>query len=159
MRRYAVKDGKRARVWKYSAKVAELAAQYFLTVAMVKPVSETGTLLQDLMTEWALLHSDLPSVSQTLPNMIRKLIQPAESAVHIYLFCQVLVNQVKFAYIETYIHNITLHIHIPAYIHSTHQHTHTLAKMHAYLPTSMHTGILSLYFVLKNLCIVNQVPA
>lgn len=99
MRRYALKDGKRARVWKYSAKVAELAAQYFLTVAMVKPVSETGTLLQDLMTEWALLHSDLPSVSQTLPNMIRKLIQPAESAMHIYLFCQVIVNQVKYTYI------------------------------------------------------------
>lgn len=94
-----MKDGKRARVWKYSAKVAELAAQYFLTVAMVKPVSETGTLLQDLMTEWALLHNDLPSVSQTLPNMIRKLIQPAESAVHIYLFCQVLVNQVKYTYV------------------------------------------------------------
>jgi hypothetical protein len=94
-----LKDGKRARVWKYSAKVAELAAQYFLTVAMVKPVSETGTLLQDLMTEWAHLHSDLPSVSQTLPNMIRKLIQPAESAVHIYLFCQVLVNQVKYTYV------------------------------------------------------------
>ena len=94
VRRYALKDGKRARVWKNSAKVAELAAQYFLTVAMVKPVSETGTLLQDLMTEWALIHSNLPSVTQTLPKMIRKLIQPAESAVHIYLFCQVLVNQV-----------------------------------------------------------------
>ncbi|XP_033610891.1 serine-rich adhesin for platelets isoform X3 [Cryptotermes secundus] len=111
VRRYALKDGKRARVWKYSAKVAELAAQYFLTVAMVKPVSETGTLLQDLMTEWALLHSDLPSVSQTLPNMIRKLIQPAESAVHIYLFCQVLVNQfgdaLKSLCIELYIKGLT----------------------------------------------------
>ncbi|XP_021917693.1 mucin-3A-like isoform X3 [Zootermopsis nevadensis] len=111
VRRYALKDGKRARVWKYSAKVAELAAQYFLTVAMVKPVSETGTLLQDLMTEWALLHSDLPSVSQTLPKMIRKLIQPAESAVHIYLFCQVLVNQfgdaLKSLCIELYIRGLT----------------------------------------------------
>ena len=135
MRRYALKDGKRARVWKYSAKVAELAAQYFLTVAMVKPVSETGTLLQDLMTEWALLHSDLPSVSQTLPNMIRKLIQPAESAVHIYLFCQVLVNQVKCAYIHTYIrlYYITSH-YIYIYLH-TYIHTHT----HTYIPTYIHT--------------------
>ena len=134
MRRYALKDGKRARVWKYSAKVAELAAQYFLTVAMVKPVSETGTLLQDLMTEWALLHSDLPSVSQTLPNMIRKLIQPAESAVHIYLFCQVLVNQVMCVYIHT--------------------HTHTCTH------TCMHTRmyIRSLYLLLNNYCVVNQVP-
>jgi len=135
VRRYALKDGKRARVWKYSAKVAELAAQYFLTVAMVKPVSETGTLLQDLMTEWALLHSDLPSVSQTLPNMIRKLIQPAESAVHIYLFCQVLVNQVKCAYIHTYIrlYYITSH-YIYIYLH-TYIHTHT----HTYIPTYIHT--------------------
>jgi hypothetical protein len=113
VRRYALKDGKRARVWKHSGKVAELAAQYFLTVAMVKPVSETGTLLQDLMTEWALLHSDLPSMSQTLPNMIRKLIQPAESAVHIYLFCQVLVNQVKYTYVFSsslldFLHKVTV---------------------------------------------------
>ncbi|KAG8237166.1 hypothetical protein J437_LFUL016650 [Ladona fulva] len=83
------------RIWKNSQKVAELAAQYFLAVAMVKPVAETVGLLKDLMTEWAMLHSRDEAISENLANMIRKLIQPAESALHVYIFIEVLVDKVK----------------------------------------------------------------
>ncbi|XP_071439268.1 platelet binding protein GspB-like isoform X2 [Hetaerina americana] len=100
------------RVYRNSHKVAELAAQYFLAVAMVKSVAETVGLLKDLMTEWVILHCRDEAISENLANMIRKLIQPAESALHVYIFIEVLVD--KFGYrlkslcIELYIRGLAM---------------------------------------------------
>lgn len=85
-----------ARVWRNSIKAAELVAQYLVTAGMVRPVPETGAnILEQILNSWALLHSKLKDVAPTLPGMIRKLIEPAESAQHIYIFCAVLVKHVS----------------------------------------------------------------
>lgn len=85
-----------ARVWRNSIKAAELVAQYLVTAGMVRPVPETGAnILEQILNSWALLHSKLKDVEPTLPGMIRKLIEPAESAQHIYIFCAVLVKHVS----------------------------------------------------------------
>lgn len=85
-----------ARVWRNSIKAAELVAQYLVTAGMVRPVPETGAnVLEQILNSWALLHSKLKDVAPTLPGMIRKLIEPAESAQHIYIFCAVLVKHVS----------------------------------------------------------------
>jgi hypothetical protein len=85
-----------ARVWRNSIKAAELVAQYLVTAGMVRPVSETGAnILEKILNSWALLHAKLKDVAPTLPGMIRKLIEPAESAQHIYIFCAVLAKHVS----------------------------------------------------------------
>ncbi|XP_046406696.1 uncharacterized protein LOC124171566 isoform X2 [Ischnura elegans] len=112
-RHSATKDVKNLpRVYKNSHKVAELAAQYFLAVAMVKSVAETVGLLKDLVTEWVILHCRDEAISENLANMIRKLVQPAESALHVYIFIEVLVD--KFGYslkslcIELYVRGLAM---------------------------------------------------
>ena len=85
-----------ARVWKNSTKAAELVVQYLVTVGMVRPVSETGAnTLEQILNSWALLHSKLKDNASMLPGMIRKLIEPAESAQHIYIVCAVLMKHVS----------------------------------------------------------------
>ncbi|XP_036149144.1 uncharacterized protein LOC105836382 isoform X2 [Monomorium pharaonis] len=101
-----------ARVWRNSIKAAELVAQYLVTAGMVRPVSETGAnILEQILNSWALLHAKLKDVALTLPGMIRKLIEPAESAQHIYIFCAVLAKHfgesIKPLVIELYIRALT----------------------------------------------------
>ncbi|KYN41035.1 hypothetical protein ALC56_04628 [Trachymyrmex septentrionalis] len=101
-----------ARVWRNSIKAAELVAQYLVTAGMVRPVSETGAnILEQILNSWALLHAKLKDVALTLPGMIRKLIEPAESAQHIYIFCAVLAkhfgDSIKPLVIELYIRALT----------------------------------------------------
>lgn len=85
-----------ARVWRNSIKAAELVAQYLVTAGMVRPVSETGAnVLEQILNSWAMLHAKLKDIATTLPGMIRKLIEPAESAHHIYIFCAVLLKHVS----------------------------------------------------------------
>ncbi|KAL2713832.1 serine-rich adhesin for platelets-like isoform X2 [Vespula squamosa] len=101
-----------ARVWRNSIKAAELVAQYLVTAGMVRPVSETGAnILEQIFNSWALLHSKLKDITPTLSGMIRKLIEPAESAQHIYIFCAVLIkhfgDSIKPLVIELYIRALT----------------------------------------------------
>ncbi|KAL6444661.1 hypothetical protein ACFW04_002032 [Cataglyphis niger] len=101
-----------ARVWRNSIKAAELVAQYLVTAGMVRPISETGAnILEQILNSWALLHAKLKDVAPTLPGMIRKLIEPAESAQHIYIFCAVLEKHfgesIKPLVIELYIRALT----------------------------------------------------
>ncbi|XP_077278451.1 uncharacterized protein LOC143906317 isoform X1 [Temnothorax americanus] len=101
-----------ARVWRNSIKAAELVAQYLVTAGMVRPVSETGAnILEQILNSWALLHAKWKDVALTLPGMIRKLIEPAESAQHIYIFCAVLAKHfgeiIKPLVIELYIRALT----------------------------------------------------
>lgn len=85
-----------ARVWKNSVKAAELVAQYLVTAGMVRPVAETGPhVLEQIFDSWATLYAKLKDITVTLPGMIRKLIEPAESAQHMYIFCAVLLKHVS----------------------------------------------------------------
>ena len=84
-----------SRVWRNSNKAAVLVAQYLVTAGMVKPVEEVGhETLEQILNSWALLHANDKDQS-ALPDIIRKLIEPAGSATHIYIFCQVLIRHVS----------------------------------------------------------------
>lgn len=85
-----------ARVWRNSSKAAGLVAQYLVTTGMVRPLAEVSpATLEQILNSWAMLHAKTKDQVATLPGIIRKLIEPAESAQHIYIFCQVLVRQVS----------------------------------------------------------------
>ncbi|XP_034944742.1 LOW QUALITY PROTEIN: formin-J-like [Chelonus insularis] len=101
-----------ARVWRNSIKAAELVAQYLVTAGMVRPVNETGiNVLEQILGTWAGLHIKIRENDPNLPGMIRKLIEPAESAVHIYAFCGVLLThfgeKIKPLAVELYIRALT----------------------------------------------------
>ena len=84
-----------AKVWRNSSKAAVIVAQYLVATGMVKPLSEvTVTTLERILNSWALLHSKDESKND-LSGIIRKIIEPAESAQHIYIFCGVLVKYVS----------------------------------------------------------------
>lgn len=87
-----------ARIWRNSTKAAELVIQYLVTTGMVKPMAEvTSDTLERILDCWVRLQSKQQSdnVMKTLPDICRKLIEPAESALHIYIFCEVLVRHVS----------------------------------------------------------------
>ncbi|XP_031778568.1 serine-rich adhesin for platelets isoform X5 [Nasonia vitripennis] len=101
-----------ARVWRNSGKAAGLVAQYLVTTGMVRPIAEVGpATLEQILNSWALLHAKSKDQVATLPGIIRKLIEPAESAHHIYIFCQILVRHfgeaIKPLVIELYIRALT----------------------------------------------------
>lgn len=90
-----------ARVWKNSLKAAELVAQILVTSGMVRPVADTGAdILEEIFTSWAMLHLNVKDTELTLTGVIRKLIEPAESAQHIYIFCSVILKHVSQHYVK-----------------------------------------------------------
>ncbi|XP_011307014.1 uncharacterized protein [Fopius arisanus] len=100
-----------ARIWRLSPRAAEVVAQYLATAGMVGSISDIGSnVLEEIFNSWAKLYSK-NSIQSTLPEMIRKLIEPAESAQHIYLFCAVLLkhfgDSIKPVVIESYIRALT----------------------------------------------------
>lgn len=83
--------------WKFCDKVTELAAHTILASGMVQNVEckEKQSILSELMNEWARIHvPKLTKCLSTLCNMVRKIVQKAESPIHIYIFAQVLHKQV-----------------------------------------------------------------
>lgn len=84
------------RIWRNSIKAAELVAQYLVTAGMVRPISETGAnIFEQILNSWVLSYIKLEDVAPDLPELIRKFIEPAESAQHIYIFCAVLAKHVS----------------------------------------------------------------
>ncbi|CAH1394390.1 unnamed protein product [Nezara viridula] len=105
--------------WKFCDKVTELAAHTILASGMVQNVEckEKQSILCELINEWALIHvPKLTKCLSTLCNMVRKIVQKAESPIHIYIFAQVLHkqlgSQVKSLCIELYIRGFTTNINL-----------------------------------------------
>lgn len=105
--------------WKFCDKVTELAAHTILASGMVQNVEckEKQSILCELMNEWALIQvPKLTKCLSTLCNMVRKIVQKAESPIHIYIFAQVLHkqlgSQVKPLCIELYIRGFTSNINL-----------------------------------------------
>lgn len=85
-----------SRVWKSSTKAAQLVVQYLVTASMICPISEISPdILEQIVNTWASLHLKMKDDAPTLPEMIRKLTEQAESAQHIYIFCAVLSKHVR----------------------------------------------------------------
>lgn len=98
--RFTIKRVELSRVWKHCSRIAELAAQFFMTAAMTRPVNEIGTVLTELLTAWVVLNDKLEGL-ETIPTIIRRIIQTADSAAHIYICCEVLNKKVSASFIHT----------------------------------------------------------
>ncbi|GLV43283.1 uncharacterized protein CBL_14039 [Carabus blaptoides fortunei] len=108
--RFTIKRVELSRVWKHCSRIAELAAQFFMTAAMTKPVNEIGSVLTELLSAWVVLNDKLEGL-EAIPTIIRRIIQTADSAAHIYLCCEVLNKKfgekIKSFTIELYIRALT----------------------------------------------------
>lgn len=108
--RFTNKRVELSRVWRHCSRIAELAAQFFITAAMTKPVEEIETILGDLLRAWIYLINKGDGIV-TIPTVMRKIIQTADSAAHIYICCEVLHKsygeKIKSFTIELYIRALT----------------------------------------------------
>ena len=65
----------------------------FVTAAVTKPISESGEVLKELLDTWiafSIEHSMVDKVEVS----IRRIIQAATAAQHIYICCEIIHNKV-----------------------------------------------------------------
>lgn len=87
-----------AKIWLKSRKAAGTVAGWLVTKGMVKPLSEVSRdVLEQILNSWALLHAmrDEKNLANLIES-IRAFIKHAESAEQIYVFCEVLIRNVRF---------------------------------------------------------------
>lgn len=108
--RFAKKRVKIFRVWRNYPDITFLAAQVFVTAAVTKPFDESGIILRKLLTTWIDFSID-HSMVEKLENSVRRIIQAATAAQHIYVCCQIVHNKfgatLKTFTIELYIRALT----------------------------------------------------
>lgn len=133
VKRFARKHTSTSGLWRFCDKVTELAAHTVLASGMVQNVEskERQSILYELVNEWALIH--IPKLNKcvsTLCNMVRKIVQKAESPIHVYIFAQVLHkqlgDQVKPLCIELYIRGFTSNINLIERYKSSNDYERTL---------------------------------
>lgn len=91
--RFMTKKVEVSRIWKHCSRIAELAAQFFMTAAMTKHTDEIRDVLMRLLTAWAILNDKLEGI-EAIPTIMRRIIQTADSATHIYICSEVLNKKV-----------------------------------------------------------------
>lgn len=82
-----------SKVWRHSAKVAQLACQVYVTATVMKPPAECGNILSQLLRLWFVQNEGEDCLEQ-LTAAIRRIIQAAESAVQMYIFCEAVYEKV-----------------------------------------------------------------
>ncbi|XP_063929223.1 uncharacterized protein LOC135141754 isoform X2 [Zophobas morio] len=110
IRRFAKKRVKISKVWRNYPEITFLASQVFVTAAVTKPISESGEVLKELLDTWiafSIEHSMVDKVEVS----IRRIIQAATAAQHIYICCEIIHNKfglkLRTFTIELYIRALT----------------------------------------------------
>lgn len=93
LKRFAHKRVNISKIWRHSNRIAHLAAQVYVTAAVVKPPEESVTILEALLDTWFSLNEATENLD-LLMSAIRRIIQPADSAVHLYIFCEAVHKKV-----------------------------------------------------------------
>ncbi|KAF2882761.1 hypothetical protein ILUMI_23425 [Ignelater luminosus] len=110
LKRFAHKRVNISKIWRHSNRIAHLAAQVYVTAAVVKPPEESVTILETLLDTWFSLNEATENLD-SLMSAIRRIIQPADSAVHLYIFCEAVHKKfgarMKTFTIELYIRALT----------------------------------------------------
>ncbi|XP_018329586.1 uncharacterized protein LOC108739956 isoform X2 [Agrilus planipennis] len=91
VKRFSNKRISISKIWRYSKKITHLAAQVYITAAVLKPPEDSLEILKQLLTVW--LSLDVNS-EESLTQAIRRILQAADSAVHMYIFCELIHNKI-----------------------------------------------------------------
>ncbi|KAK4871758.1 hypothetical protein RN001_015882 [Aquatica leii] len=110
LKRFAHKRVNISKIWRHSSRIAHLAAQVYVTAAVMKPPKESSEVLEGLLETWLFLNEGSDNWA-TLTTAVRRIIQAADSAIHMYIFCEAFYKKfgslMKTFIIELYIRALT----------------------------------------------------
>ncbi|RZC42806.1 uncharacterized protein BDFB_000684 [Asbolus verrucosus] len=110
IRRFAKKRIKISKVWRNYPEITFLASQVFVTAAVTKAIEESGEILKHLLDAW-ITFSIEHSMLEKVETSVRRIIQAATAAQHIYICCEVIHDKfglkLKTFSIELYIRALT----------------------------------------------------
>ncbi|XP_068915984.1 serine-rich adhesin for platelets-like isoform X5 [Tenebrio molitor] len=89
IRRFAKKRVKISKVWRNYPEITFLASQVFVTAAVTKPIEDSGELLKELLEAW-IAFSVEHSMVDKVEISVRRIIQAATAAQHIYICCEII---------------------------------------------------------------------
>lgn len=93
VKRFAKKRVNISKLWRHSIRITHLAAVLFCSSAIIKPLEESSDVITSLLAVWLPL-GEKEGLEQ-LVRSIRKIVQVALSASHLYIFCETLSNLVN----------------------------------------------------------------
>lgn len=94
IKRFSKKRVEISKVWKHCHRIAILASQVYISSTILKPIEEIQEILKDLLTAYVTLNNT-DSFLQDVVESVRSIIRLAETASHIYVFCEVFQEQVS----------------------------------------------------------------
>lgn len=97
VKRFTHKRVKISKVWRHSTKIAQLACQVYVTATVMKPPEEGSEILGELLKVW-FAQNEGDECLESLTAAIRRIIQAAESAVLMYVFCEAVFEKVRFLF-------------------------------------------------------------
>ncbi|XP_044765916.1 uncharacterized protein LOC123322135 isoform X2 [Coccinella septempunctata] len=110
VKRFSKKRVQISKVWKHCHRIAILASQVYISSTILKPLDEVRGILKELLTAYVNLNNT-DSFLQDVIHSVRSIIRLAETAAHIYVFCEVFQEQfeskMKAFIIELYIRALT----------------------------------------------------
>ncbi|EFA10971.2 uncharacterized protein LOC103314818 isoform X2 [Tribolium castaneum] len=110
IRRFAKKRVKISKVWRNYPEITFLASQVFVTAAVTKPIEESGEVLKQLLDSW-IAFSIEHSMVEKVEVSVRRIIQAATAAQHIYICCEIIHDKfglkLRTFTIELYIRALT----------------------------------------------------
>ncbi|KAF5294237.1 hypothetical protein FQA39_LY13485 [Lamprigera yunnana] len=111
LNRFAHKRVNISKIWRHSGPIAHLAAQVYITAAVMKPPDESAQLLEGLLETWLSLTETTSECCIDLCVTVRRIIQAADSAIHMYIFCDAFYaafgSEMKTFIIELFIRALT----------------------------------------------------
>ncbi|KAK5639316.1 hypothetical protein RI129_011808 [Pyrocoelia pectoralis] len=115
LKRFAHKRVNISKIWRHSGRIAYLAAQVYMTAAVMKIPSDGVRILEGLLDTWL----DMPETVEdlvTLTATVRRIMQAADSPVHMYIFCKAFYKrfggEMRTFIIELYIMALTTDINV-----------------------------------------------
>ncbi|KAF5289285.1 hypothetical protein FQR65_LT11906 [Abscondita terminalis] len=115
LKRFAHKRVNISKIWRHSSRIAHLAAQVYVTAAVMKPPQECSEVLEGLLDTWLFLNEGAEHWP-TLTTAVRRIIQAADSAIHMYIFCDAFYKKfgslMKTFIIELYIRALTTDMNV-----------------------------------------------
>lgn len=94
VKRFAKKRVDVSKLWKHSIRITHLAAVLFCSITVMETLEKSEGLLKSLLGIWLPLHDSEETLNQ-LVSSLRRIMQLAISASHMYIFCDAMTNMVS----------------------------------------------------------------
>lgn len=94
VQRFANKRVEISKLWRHSIRITHLATVLFCSVAVMESLDKSEGILKSLLDIWLPLHDCEESLKQLIFS-VRRIMQLAISASHMYIFCEAISNKVN----------------------------------------------------------------